>query len=165
MSSRFVLLVAVIAAGALACQAPFGPGELGSPVPFERLRAEPYSFVFHSGLRESQRLVVRTPEALAETWAAIWARHSPIPELPDVDFTREMLVVTALGERPTGGYGILIDSAFETPSGITIGVRTISPGQGCVVTQAVTQPVDLARLARSDAPVQFRAQAEVHRCG
>jgi hypothetical protein len=109
-------------------------------------------------------LVVRDPAAWAEMWAAIWKRHSPLPELPQVDFAREMLVVVALGERLTGGYGILVDSAVATPDRLEIWIRAISPGPSCGVTLALTQPVDIARLPRSDGVVRFHDRTEERAC-
>jgi hypothetical protein len=40
--------------------------------------------------------------------------------LPEVDFSREMLIIAALGERPTGVYGIIIDSACEREKDLEI---------------------------------------------
>jgi len=121
-----------------------------------RLRAEPYSFTFYSGLVEPQRLVVRDPATWSQVWATIWRNQSPTPPLPDHDFARDMLVVVALGQRSTGGYSILIDSAEATSDGVTVLVRAVVPGAGCGVTLALTQPVDIARLPRTDATVKFR---------
>jgi hypothetical protein len=159
----FLLLLA-FTPGILGCSQPLAPDPAATPVPVVRLRAEPYSFTHYSGLIEPQRLVVRDPLAWAETWAVIWARHSPLPQLPQVDFAHEMLVVVALGERLTGGYGILVDSAVATTDHVDIWIRAISPGSGCAVTLALSQPVDIARLPRGEGVVRFHDRAEEHAC-
>jgi hypothetical protein len=164
MGPGAALLLIALASGVLGCTQPLAPEPLTTPVPVVRLRAEPYPLTFSSGLTQPQRLVIRDPAAWTEVWAAVWLRHSPLPELPQVDFAREMLVVVALGERPTGGYGILVDSAAAKPGGLTIWVRTISPGPGCAVTPAVSQPVDIARLPRSEGVVRFQDRSEEHAC-
>lgn len=160
MRSSLLPAVVAVAAGMAGCGQPSAPDPPGAPVPLVRLRAEPYSFAFYSGLVEPRRLVVRDRAAWAEVWAAIWRRHSPLPALPEVDFAREMLVVAALGERPTGGYGILVDSAAATAEGLAVRIRTISPAPGCGVTLALTQPVDIARLPRHDGVVLFHDRPE-----
>jgi hypothetical protein len=126
-----------------------------------RLGSGPGSFTISSGLTESQRLVVRDAAAWREVWTAISARQLPPPAVPDVDFTREMLVVAALGQRSSGGYHILVDSAAAQPSALTVTIRTISPGPTCGVTLAVTEPVDIARLPRRDGVVVSRERPEV----
>lgn len=164
MRSSTVPAVAAVAVGMAACGQPVAPDPPGIPVPVVRLRTEPCpqcSFEYYSGLTEAQRLVVRDRAAWTEVWAAIWRRHSPLPALPEVDFARDMLVVAALGERPSGGYGILVDSAAATPEGLVVLIRTISPEPSCAVTLALTQPVDIARLPRHDGAVLFSDRPEL----
>jgi hypothetical protein len=137
----------------------------GSPIPIVRLRSEPFSFSFVSGFDKPARLVVRD----AATWQAIWTqifRGGSVPPLPAIDFSSEMVVVTALGSHSSGGYGILIEGASEAgANGVAIAVRSISPGPTCGVTAAFTQPVDVARMPRRDGPVSFIERNEVNNCG
>jgi hypothetical protein len=136
----------------------------GPSIPVVRLRAEPYSFESNSGLNSSARLVVRDAAAWQSLWAQMYQGRGSVPALPDIDFSREMLIVVALGSRSSGGYGILIDGASGQGADVTIAVRSISPGQGCGVTAALTQPVDIARLPRRDGEVRFLERAEVRQC-
>lgn len=165
MRHLFALMLVGVAVGFAACgAAPRSPGGPGAPTPVTRLRTGPSSFTDFSGLREPQRLVVREPSAWREVWAAIWRGYSPEPPVPEIDFGREMLVVAALGERPTGGYNIFIETAAEGPTGLVIQIRSVSPGPRCAMTQAFTQPVDIARLPRRDGPVLFADRSEVSPC-
>lgn len=158
-SSLFVLTLL----GVCGCGRPTGPDSTPVPVPLVRLRSEPFSFLSNSGFIEPQRLVVRDAVAWQGVWETAWRSRSEIPPLPEVDFTREMVVVAALGSRPSGGFSILVDSAAERPGALTVSIRTISPGN-CIVTLAVTQPLDMARLPRRGGAVFFREQAEVRNC-
>jgi len=137
----------------------------GNRIPVTRFAAEPYSFTSNSGMFASERIVIRDVESWRAIWAEIFKGRSSAPELPQVNFAQEMVVVAALGSRSTGGFGILIDGANEAGNGATlISVRTFSPGPRCGTTQAITTPVDLARLARRDGEVRFVDRAEVHTC-
>ena len=77
------------------------------------------SFTNLSGIWDSRRVVIRDNEAWLEMWKRIHSpdpTHGPysnLPRLPEIDFAREMLIVVALGARPTGSYGIIIDGAYE----------------------------------------------------
>jgi protease stability complex PrcB-like protein len=73
--------------------------------------------------------------------------------------------VAALGERPSSGHTILVDSAEATSEGLRVTYRTIAPGSGCVLLTVMTQPVDVARIARTDPVVFFVQRPEVQDCG
>ena len=122
------------------------------------------SFSYNSGITESQRLVIRDQAAWQQVWNDVYRFTFPAPALPEVDFTREMVVVAALGQKPTGGYSIFIDGATETANGVTINVRSVSPGANCAVTLALTNPVDIARVTRREAAVNFSETAATQNC-
>lgn len=109
--------------------------------------------------------MIRDATAWRAAWAELWAHVAPEPPLPTVDFARERVVLAALGERPTSGYQILMDSARTTADGgVVVHVRTISPGARCGVFHVLTQPVERARLPRVSGPITFRDQAVVVDC-
>ncbi len=94
----------------------------------------------------------------------MWQRQSTGPDLPAIDFDREIVLVAALGERPSSGYSILIDSAQATVDQLTVSVRVVSPGRGCAVLTVMTQPVDVVSAPRLDVGVQFVERSETHEC-
>lgn len=157
----FLSLVLVAVACGSAASAPGGGDET---LPVVRLRPEPASFTYYSGLTQPQQLVIRDQTAWRQVWESIWRGHSPQPPLPDIDFGRDMVIVAALGARNTGGYSVFIDSASAGPSGVTLRIRSVSPGTACITTQAVTQPVDIARLPRREGPVIFAERQEIQDC-
>ena len=139
------------------------PGEPGTNIPVLRLRSEPYPFAFYSGLDKPDRIVIRDPVTWQMVWKKVWFGDSEVPPLPAVDFSSEMILVAALGARSTGGYGILIDGANEVGiGGVNVTIRSTSP-LNCLVTEAFTQPVDIARLP-TRGRVEFTERSEVHQC-
>ena len=118
-----------------------------------------WSYTDGSGLRDRLRTVIHNREAWVEMWKRIYNANPPdqaMALLPEVDFSREMLIVAALGERPTGGYGIIIDSACEQEKELEVVVRSISRTRCGGVTQSLTQPLDIVRLPKSELRVVFR---------
>jgi hypothetical protein len=137
----------------------------GEPIQITRLRSEPYSFTFVSGMDRPARLVIRD----ANSWQAIWTQinlgSSPLSPPPSIDFSREMVVVAALGAHSAGGYSILVDGASVVDStGTAVAIRSVSPGPDCIVTDAFTQPVDIARMQVRSGPVTFVERSEVASC-
>ena len=163
MSKRW-LAGLLVAAGACRTAQAAPRIEEESPVPVVRFRGESRAFSTYSGLDDSLRSVVRDPA----TWTKLWQRMQrpffPRPAVPAVDFTRDMVIVAALGQRPSAGYDILIESAERTPDGLIVELRVTSPGSGCPVEAALTQPVDIGRVPFSDGPIRFRARQVVIAC-
>ena len=74
-------------------------------------------------------------------------------------------LVVGMGGRPTGGYGITIDSVRAVNGRVRAFVTEWSPSPRCGVTGAFTQPVGLARLRRVTMPIEFVESARVSDCG
>ena len=101
---------------------------------------------------------------MATLWPRILGTHSPKPRAPRVDFTQEMLIVASMGRRATGGYVIAIDSVAVRDDTLRVLVREQSPGPLCGTTAALSSPVALARVRRSDLPVAFTTRNVVRDC-
>jgi hypothetical protein len=162
-------LVALLAGCAAPTEIATLRSETGAPegtvLPVTRLRAEPYSFAYYSGMTDSVRLAIRDVAEWRQAWTALERGSSPERPLPEIDFTREMVTVAALGTRYSGGFSIYVDSAYQHADHVEVVIRKVSPGKQCVVTGALTQPVDIARLPATTLPVRFRERATVHDCG
>jgi hypothetical protein len=70
-------------------------------------RRTPY---LKGGISQRARLVIRDRAEFNELWNKIMSNTSDKPPLPEVDFSREMLIVAAMGQQPSA-YEIIIDSA------------------------------------------------------
>ena len=117
-----------------------------------------------SGFDTRQQFVVRDSATWATTWTKLLGSHNPKPPLPAVDFAREMIVVASMGTRSSGGYTIGIDSVFVARDTVFFRVRETSPGSRCGTTAALTSPVGLARVERTDLPTSFVIDDVVSEC-
>ena len=154
----------IIAVLFIACTGSISDPPTGTRIPLARLSSTPLSLSFYSGIGQPERLVVRDSAKWHTVWASIWSGTTPMPATPNVDFTKEMVIVAALGSRSTGGYSIVLDSAMATSAGLVVWIGTSSPGARCVTTQAFTAPVDVARIQRIDEPVDFVDVPKVVQC-
>jgi len=136
----------------------------GTPIQTERLHSHRGPFSYSTGLTESARIVVRDSGTWANLWGQIWERHSPTPALPSVDFSRDMLIVAAMGTRSSGGYAIHIDSVYQRSQDFEVVIRKVSPGANCIVTAALTQPTDIVRVPRLSGQVHYREKSLVQNC-
>lgn len=118
----------------------------------------------YGGLDERRRQVVRDSAAWADVWRQLYESRSPVPERPTVDFGRSMVIVAAMGSRPTGGYGIGVESVHLDGETLYVVLRETSPGDGCMVTQALTAPTTAVRVPRVDGDVEFVEKETVRDC-
>jgi len=125
----------------------------------------------NSRITDRMRIVVRDRAA----WISLWNQinnldpRQPLPDfppLPEIDFSREMLIVAAMGQQPSSGYSIIIEEVYANDRNDRCEVvvrsfdRTKCLGQAAVIVS----PVDIVRVPRSDCTAVFSEQEDVT-CG
>lgn len=142
---------------------PTPPGEtpaLGDEaVAFTLLFAEAYT-----GVEEPRRAVVRDPGEWREVWSQVVAGREPKPDPPAVNFDRDMVVIVALGVRPTGGNGVKVVEVRRNEDTLDVVVMEHLPGLTCPVTMALTAPVIAVTIPATDAAVAFSERTATTEC-
>jgi len=110
----------------------------------------------HSGLDKARREVIRDAASWARLWGEIHGGRTPAPELPPVDFEREMLIAVATGTRPTGGFSIKVQSVTTRGDRLEVAVVERCPESDAMVTMSLTQPVEVVRVAKLAQAPTFR---------
>lgn len=165
LSSRRVPAIGFGFLGAIltltACGNPSSPS---TALPLTRFRTGPTSFFAGSGYDQPRTLVIHDRETWVRTWADIYRRADPPPPMPEVDFANEMVVVAALGPRPSSGFEVIFTGASEAGDVVTVDVESRTPAASCVTLAVITSPVDLARIPRRNGAVTFRTTGTVVNC-
>ena len=113
-----------------------------------------------TGIGESRRLVIRD----ANAWSQFWSELG-VGERPDVDFTRNVVVAVAAGQRSTGGFEIAVDRITQTDGELSVEVVERTPGPNCITTASLTQPVDVVVVPLADARSwSFMERKEIRAC-
>jgi hypothetical protein len=113
-----------------------------------------------TGIGEARRLVIRN----ANAWADFWAELG-VGDRPEVDFTRDIVVAVAAGQRPTGGHEIAVQQVSRDNAALTVEVLETSPGPNCTTSTSQTQPVDVVVIpAVSSKSLSFVERKEVRGC-
>jgi PrcB C-terminal len=100
-----------------------------------------------SGIDSPEQKVIRDDSTFAQFWQALGAGQRPA-----VDFSRDVVIAVAAGQRQTGGYAIAVERVARAGRSMTVDVVETVPGPGCWTTQQITQPVDVVVVAAADAP-------------
>lgn len=109
---------------------------------------------YYCGHTSSAEYVVRD----ASEWQRLWkqTRNSvPQPAVPEIDFSKEMVLGAYLGQKSSGGYGIKISRVQERDNCLEVDVKESAPEPGMITTMALTQPYHLVKTALTDKEVKF----------
>lgn len=139
-----------------------GPGE--SAKGQERVRTEPLAASPYSRLEQTARVVIRDQ--------AEWERYRELLALPSgggvstpvVDFERDMVILVAMGQKPSGGYDIEVSQVVTGDTLLSVTVTETAPGRSCMTTQAFTAPALAVRLARYQGQVRFMETKRTREC-
>jgi hypothetical protein len=74
------------------------------------------------------------------TWQTPTITPAPAVPQPEVDFSKNIVLVASSGCKPSGGYTVQIDSIQRDESVLTVNVIEGEPGKGCGVTSTLTNP-------------------------
>ena len=124
---------------------------------------QPLHATLFSNLREPRRLLIRDQES----WAALWAQmvNTGAPsEPPFVDFTREDVLVAAMGERRVGGYSSLINDVDYTAGAVQVMITSSLPGPACDRAEVITSPLDAVRVRKISGVLTFSERTQVRPC-
>ena len=142
--------------------------EPGTPVDADvlevRREAAMQPFAVYSGFTDSARVAVRTQSQWNELWARIAGNATPPPDAPEIDFATEMVILAAMGTRPSGGYAIRIDRVARRGNTVWAEITSSAPGSGCMNAAALTAPVDAVVVQRTTGKVVFVEKSEVRNC-
>lgn len=115
------------------------------------------------GISRRARLAIRNRDEFNELWNEITSSTSNKPPLPQVDFSREMLIVAATGPEKEP-HELIVDSACEVDNQLEVVVRNIKSVPCGPTIGLPPQPVDIVRLPKTDLPVVFREIEETFDC-
>jgi hypothetical protein len=107
------------------------------------------------------RLVIKSRDEFTDLWKRLSDRVPPgqsVPPPPKIDFWRDMVVVVAMGARPTSGYWTIIDGVCEVDGQIEVFVSNVE-GSVCAgygQMPAVMYPADAILIPHTDLPIVFR---------
>lgn len=112
---------------------------------------------------DSVRVTVRDQASLETLWSRAASGQASSPQLPTIDWERDMVVLVGAGALHPGDQ-IRVDSV-GTREGRTVTVVAVRTTVQCSPFPATSYPFEIVRVRRSDEPVVFLEQrAETGDC-
>ncbi len=151
-------VIALFLAGTLGFLFSERRGDDGSPKNFEFSTRE---IGAHNALTQKQTRIVKS----AGEWADLWNDMFPNQMiLSAINFNEKMLIAVFQGQKNTGGYSIEITSMKEFDDYIEVNVKEISPGEGCLVTEALSSPYHIVEVKKTNKEIRFNIRQETTEC-
>ena len=135
-----------------------GPKMTGPSLPLRfggtRPNPSPWVNIYHS--EKGFHQVIKSRDEFSGFWKGLAMPAQWIPPLPEIDFAKEMIIVSVMGQRPTSGYLTVIDGACEVDGQVEVFISSVEDHSCIGVFDSYTYPSDAVRIPRSDLPVVFR---------
>jgi len=113
-----------------------------------------------AGINETQQVVIRNTGDWQKLWNQIHSSREPMPTVPVIDFSSNMVIGYFLGQRSTGGYSVSIEDIKESNDEIVVTISTTMPGRNSIVSQALTSPYAIQAIPKSDKKVVFKFKGQ-----
>ncbi len=107
-------------------------------------------------------------------WQKLWQQMQPEAFLPKstrvdslmskIDFNQQMIIAVFQGQKPSGGYGIVINKLQRDNKQIEVFIEEKSPGADCFTTQALTYPYHVIVTEKSAQKVVFTSRQSTSAC-
>ncbi|WP_426336736.1 hypothetical protein ACN9MY_01120 [Pseudoduganella sp. R-31] len=118
------------------------------------LAFEQLANVSYSGVQTPTTFVVRDSESMQKLWYSTYLNIFPVPDLPNVDFTRKMVLAVAWGYvDPCSSYAI--DRVAISGGMVAVNYHLTPPLPTMMCAAVVTAPVQMIVVDRIDTTVNF----------
>lgn len=120
--------------------------------------------VLASGPHSSATAAGQRVLASAAAFDSFWVEVAPGGPQPSAGFRDSLLLAVTLGERPTSGYGIRIDSLTRTGDTILVHGTNSERLTNCPLLQVVTSPFQVIQVPRLEGTFVFAFTSESTAC-
>lgn len=121
-----------------------------SNTPLTLLMSEEYS-----GLREAETLVITDAKTLKSFFSKINRTRKPGIIVPNIDFSKEMVIIVCSGEHMSGGLASIPYILEETDSKMVLSIKPENGEKG-LVTTAITSPFRMYSMPITDKEIAFQ---------
>ena len=112
----------------------------------------------HSAEDKEKGLVVNTAEDWRRIWERAYAKESPRPALPQIDFEKHMVVAFFDGAKPSSGYDVMIEKAEVKADRLHVQVTVTEPRKGSLTATTIEHPFCLAVVPKTKAAPTFHKE-------
>lgn len=162
-----ILLGVIVGAGYFLTE-----GELKLPGSSDKLnvrRLENYPReVLTTKILDKQRLVIDNQKDLDTFLSSIDSSNKPLEINENINFDKEVVLVSATSTQETDGYKMKIDKIFvdEVANSLLASIELTEPGDSCAekVEKATNVWVDIVTIKKTDKEIEFERVKKIVEC-
>ncbi len=129
-----------------------GKKEEGQPLTFEVLESSA-----QGGTSEPMNLIAKTEDDFKYIWDLTHRAVEPKPEMPEVDFNRDMVGCVMMGEKTSSGYSVDVTNIVEYQDSVVIYTAFDETGGMLAV---MTYPYEIVKFPKTSKKVVFQKESE-----
>jgi hypothetical protein len=118
----------------------------------------------NSGYVKKERIIIKNRADFQKMWENLYINFSEKPQLPDVNFSNQMILGVFFGEYTSGGGSIAVKSVDMYDDAVIVNIEEVTPGPNCVTTDVMTQPYQIVRIPKVISPLKFVTIHTVRNC-
>ena len=118
----------------------------------------------NGGFENPTTKLINNQAGFEDLWQKIWNRTSDKPQIPEVDFSKNQLILVAIGAKNNGGYGLEIEKITETKNELNVIYFETKAGEKCMTTQAIVFPFELIEIEKTSKNVVFTSAEKIIDC-
>lgn len=115
-------------------------------------------------LVQRKNYIFRDKDDYLAFWELLHGNDPSAKSAPFVNFARDHVIAVVSGVKATGGYDIYIQDIIEEVEERVIETVIVSPGDGCPVSQALSNPYHMVVVKKTDKPLRAVETIEVEEC-
>ncbi len=112
----------------------------------------------HSGADVSENLIIRDTKALREFYSKINMTRKPGLPVPEIDFKKEMVIITCSGERNDGSSPVLsVEEVTDSQMVLSTSLKSATKNSA----QAITSPFSIYKMPLTDKEIVIDEDKEL----
>jgi len=109
-----------------------------------------------SAITEPGDYIIDNKELLDSLWLLHYSYISAQPESPNINFDEEVVIGVFMGEKPSSGFWVKLDSIFvENGEQIVLVSANTEPEDNATIVQMATQPFFFAATTKTKHNIKF----------
>jgi len=109
----------------------------------------------NSGVKEAKTEVIKSESEWESAWKKTHSRIFPQPDVPKVDFHKQMVLAVHAGQKKTGGYSVEFSKVEKAGEEVKAYFIVQTPGPDEVKAQVLTAPSCFAVVPKVEMKVTF----------
>lgn len=115
-------------------------------------------------IEDRRRLLIDDETEWADFWAEFNGAVTPMPPLPEVDFSTHLIVAATMGQQSSSGFSIEVADVYEADGTLYPIIVEVSPGPSCGVRTVITAPAVAVRADRAGTEISFVEESVASSC-